>query len=182
MAREVLLSAKFKRDYVATFAVVIFCMIVVAEVALAVSIPAYLERENVMALQMSRIRLRESFDGVRRQAARVRAPGELGELELKVVSSTLNQLADYLREYSGKLSADEIKQMQDQINRFSAILGRLNSGRPFCVEQKLDASAYLNSFLPPEYRSAANASPAKPAPAKPAPAKPAPAKPAPAKP
>lgn len=74
MAREVLLSAKFKRDYVATFAVVIFCMIVVAEVALAVSIPAYLERENVMALQMSRIRLRESFDGVRRQAARVRAP------------------------------------------------------------------------------------------------------------
>ena len=147
-------------------------MIVVAEVALAVSIPAYLERENVMALQMSRIRLRESFDGVRRQAARVRAPGELGELELKVVSSTLNQLADYLREYSGKLSADEIKQMQDQINRFSVILGRLNSGRPFCVEQKLDASAYLNSFLPPEYRSAANASPAKPAPAKPAPAKP----------
>ncbi len=168
MAREILLSAKFKRDYVATFAVAIFFVIVAAEVALAVSIPAYLERENAMALQMRRIRLRESFDGVRHQAGRAQAPGELGALEVKAVSVTLNQLADYLRLHSGDLSSDEIGQMQDELNRMSAILGRLNSGKPFCVEQKLDVSLYLDSFLPPEYRSGEgkSAPPAAPVPAK----------------
>ena len=52
MANEIQFSAKFKRDYVAALAVVIFFAIVLAEIVLAVSIPAYLHREDAMALQV----------------------------------------------------------------------------------------------------------------------------------
>ena len=65
MANEIQFSAKFKRDYVAALAVVIFFAIVLAEIVLAVSIPAYLQREDAMALQARRLQLLESFDAAR---------------------------------------------------------------------------------------------------------------------
>ena len=73
MAQQITYSAKIKRDYVAASAVVIFIAIVLAEIALAISIPAYLKRENAMALEVRRLQLLDSFDGARGMSEKLKA-------------------------------------------------------------------------------------------------------------
>jgi hypothetical protein len=75
VAQQITYSAKFKRDYVAASAVVIFIAIVLAEIALAISIPAYLKRENAMALEVRRLQLLDSFDGARGMSEKLKPKG-----------------------------------------------------------------------------------------------------------
>ena len=87
MAQQITYSAKFKRDYVAASAVVIFIAIVLAEIALAISIPAYLKRENAMALEVRRLQLLDSFDGARGMSEKLKPKGgETAELEARLVA------------------------------------------------------------------------------------------------
>ena len=65
-ARKIVYSAKFRRDYVALGAVLIFFAIVFCEIALAVAIPSYLRREEAMARSVRRLELQEQFDSLRR--------------------------------------------------------------------------------------------------------------------
>ena len=118
--KQIIQSANFKRDYVAFSAVVIFFLIVAAEVALAISIPAYLTRENVMALQVRRLQLLNSFDALRNYVRGISA-NENGKKELQLVSWNLNQLADYLREHSGSLNSEEISRLQEVVNEFNRV-------------------------------------------------------------
>lgn len=81
MAQQITYSAKFKRDYVAASAVVIFIAIVLAEIALAISIPAYLKRETPWRLR-SAAQLLDSFDGARGMSEKLKPKGgETAELE-----------------------------------------------------------------------------------------------------
>ncbi len=148
MAQKIEFSAKFKRDYVALSAVVIFFAIVLSEVALAISIPAYLLREDAMALQVRRLRLLESFDGARYMADQVKSSGEGAAMEVRLISWNLNLLANYLREHAGSLSGDEIAALQKSVDDSRSILARINSGRSYCDERKLDVSVYLDSLIP----------------------------------
>ena len=134
MAQQITYSAKFKRDYVAASAVVIFIAIVLAEIALAISIPAYLKRENAMALEVRRLQLLDSFDGARG------------------MSEGLNSLAPYLREHSGALTSDEIAGLQASVTEFTRIMTRLRDQGGFCREQTLDTAIYLEPLLPEEAR------------------------------
>lgn len=149
MANEIQFSAKFKRDYVAALAVVIFFAIVLAEIVLAVSIPAYLQRENAMALQARRLQLLESFDATRSLGNSLKPNGETAELEARLVMWNLNLLATYLRENSADLTSDEIASLQKDVRAFTGILARIRSGETLCRERKLDTSFYVNSLITP---------------------------------
>lgn len=149
MAKEIQFSAKFKRDYVAALAVVIFFAIVLAEIVLAVSIPAYLHREDAMALQVRRLQLLESFDGARNLGNSLKLKGEIAEYEARLVMWNLNLLATYLRENSADLTSGEIASLQNDIRAFTGILARLRSGEELCRERKLDTSIYVNSLIAP---------------------------------
>ena len=149
MANEIQFSAKFKRDYVAALAVVIFFAIVLAEIVLAVSIPAYLQREDAMALQARRLQLLESFDAARNLGNSLKPNGETTELEARLVMWNLNLLATYLRENSADLTGEEIASLQKDVRAFTGILARIQSGETLCRERKLDTSFYVNSLITP---------------------------------
>ena len=70
--QKVQYSANFKRDYIAGLAIVIFFAIVIGEIALAVGIPTYLNRESSMAFQVRRLNMLSDFDALRQQAVIVR--------------------------------------------------------------------------------------------------------------
>jgi len=151
LAREITYSAKFKRDYVAALAVLIFFAIVAAEITLAVSVPAYLKRENAMALQVRRLRLLESFDNARNIAANVKVKGgEPAELERRLASWGLDSLAPYLREHAGDLSCADLAELQQTITELTRVLTGLETRGADCQEQKVDTSIYLNSLIPHE--------------------------------
>ena len=153
MAQQITYSAKFKRDYVAASAVVIFIAIVLAEIALAISIPAYLKRENAMALEVRRLQLLDSFDGARGMSEKLKPNGgETAELEARLVAWGLNSLAPYLREHSGALTSDEIAGLQASVTEFTRIMTRLRDQGGFCREQTLDTAIYLEPLLPEEAR------------------------------
>ena len=133
----------------AALAVVIFFAIVLAEIVLAVSIPAYLHREDAMALQVRRLQLLESFDAARNLGNSLKPNGETAELEARLVMWNLNLLATYLRENSADLTGEEIASLQNDVRAFTGILARIQSGETLCRERKLDSSFFVNSLITP---------------------------------
>lgn len=151
MAQQITYSAKFKRDYVAASAVVIFVAIVLSEIALAISIPVCLRRENAMALEVRRQQLLDSFDNARAISERLKPKGgETAELEARLIAWGLNSLAPYLRKYQADLTSEEIASLQTSVTEFTRIMTRLNDKGAFCREQTLDTEIYLESLLPQE--------------------------------
>ena len=146
--KRAMLSANFKRDYVAALAVVIFALIVAAELTLAVAIPAYLYRENAMALEVRRLKLLETFDSARRLCGNVKAKTTAAEMELQLVSWNLDRLAVYLRGESRYLDSDEIARLQEAVNDSLAVLNKLRTGGAISQEAVLDTSVYVNSLIP----------------------------------
>ena len=154
MARRITYSARFRRDYIAALAVVIFFVIVIAEITIAISIPAYLKRENAMALEVRRLQLLESFDHARNISSKLKVRGgETAELEARLVGWGLDSLAPYLRDHAGSLSGEEIAEMQTTVTEFIRIMTRLRDTGPYCVEQKLDTGGYIDSRIPQEAKS-----------------------------
>ncbi|MDR0931544.1 MAG: hypothetical protein LBM70_00780 [Victivallales bacterium] len=149
MAQQITYSARFKRDYVAASAVVIFFAIVLAEIALAISIPAYLRRENAMALEVRRLQLLESFDQARNMSDKLKVKGgEVATLEARLVAWGLNTLAPYLRENADKLSGEELASLQDTVTQFTRIMTRLRDVGSYCSEQTLDTGIYVDGLIP----------------------------------
>ena len=148
MNRKRLLSANFKRDYVAASAIVIFVLIVLAELTLAVAIPTYLHRENAMALEVRRLRLLESFDGARRSCNSLKPKTAAAEMELQLVSWNLDRLALYLRTESRNLNSDEIARLQTAVNDSWTVLNLIRRGKSFSKETVLDTGIYVNSLIP----------------------------------
>ncbi len=146
MAQQIILSAKFKRDYVAFSAVLIFCLIVVAEVALAISIPAYLQRENAMALQVRRLQMLYNFDGARIFVDSIPKSEEKAAMELRLISWDLNLLSVYLRKNSGKMTGEEIRQVNDSITELTRLAAKIKQNGAICAERKLDPVFFLNSL------------------------------------
>ena len=140
-------SANFKRDYVAWFALVLFFLIVISEVTLAVALPAYMRRDTAIALSVRRLRLIESFDNARAQVQRIKPKKETVRAEVRLISWTLNQMADHLREHVLQLDSEQIAALQQQLNEMSASLTQLQKDIPFSREYKLDCTPYIQRTL-----------------------------------
>ena len=168
------LSANFKRDYVAVSAVVLFLLIVAAEVVLAISIPAYLSRENAMAFEVRRINLLASFDGARYVVSHKMPADPTAAAEMKLLGWELDNLAMYLRVNRTLINSDEVAALQKALNEIHALLGQLQRNRPFSQEYRLDTAVYLDARVPEVpagFTAKAAEKPAAAAPAKAAPAK-----------
>ena len=138
-----LFTAKFKRDYVAMAAVVIFFLIVVTEVTLAISIPSYFLRSDLWALQIARQRMLADFDGTRRACDSVKISDTDAEEENKLVLWNLNLMAHYLRTHRQQLPSGLVAELAADIRSFGQIAGRLKSGRAYNVPRQLDDTAFL---------------------------------------
>ena len=147
MARKIVYSAKFKRNYVAIFAVVLFLLMVAAEIALAVSIPAYMRREDVLADQVKHREMLLRFDAVRSSCSGITSKDETLMMEKKLISDALDQLALYLRKEADRLTPEEVDELDALVTQAGRLTNRLRSGRPLCRENRLDTAAYVNSMV-----------------------------------
>ena len=103
-------------------------------------------KENVMALQVRRLQLLNSFDSLRGQVRSVSA-NENGKKELQLVSWNLNLLADYLREHSPQLTSAEIAQLQETVNEFQRIVQRIGKEGSYTRETSLGVKTYIDGIL-----------------------------------
>ena len=147
---KVIQSAHFKRNTLTALAVVLFCAIILSEIFLAVSIPWYLRREDMMALEVLRLKMRNSFDAARNMSGTYRGRDEVKEAEIRLIRWALDSMADYLRENISSLDAAELKSIQEKIDTLHKIASALQRGENRSREQKLDTSLYLSSLLAPE--------------------------------
>ena len=149
MKTLLLQSANFKRDYVATLAIVLFLSIVVSEIALAIAIPAYLHHENAMALEVRRLKMLESFDGARQRCNGLKPKnGSAAEMELRLVSWNLDLLADYMRVERKNLTSDEIARIHAAVANCHAVLDAITNKSSFSHEKIFDTGKYVNSLIP----------------------------------
>ncbi|MFA7231509.1 MAG: hypothetical protein WC071_09595 [Victivallaceae bacterium] len=154
-----LMSAKFKKDYVAYLAIVIFFFIVTAEMFMAIGIPLHLRSENVWAEQVSRQEMIDSFDGIRNGFSRFRSKNDRAEEEAKIAGKCLNALADYLRRYQKVMSQDQIQEVETDLFEFKIILEKLSSDQVYSKNLNIDPTEFL-AKLNSESTGAATSTPA----------------------
>lgn len=140
-------TANFKRDYVAGTALVIFFLIVGAEIFLAVSLPIYMSREAALAVSVRRLHLISSFDHVRNRARSLKLKNDTADSEAALLVWNLNLMASYLRKYSHYLSGEQLTLLQQQINEMDALVTHLSQDVPISREFKLNCGPYLNMVL-----------------------------------
>ncbi len=138
-----LFTAKFKRDYVAASAVVIFFFIVLSELTLAVGIPGYLLQSDIWALQIQRQNLIEKFDAMRNSTAKAKIKDAGADEENKLVIWTLNMMANYLRMSRNRLSADQISELNSDLASLQDIAGNLARNNPYNREVRLDTAGFV---------------------------------------
>ncbi len=147
MAQKITYSADFKRNYVAVLAVTLFLLMIAGEIALAVSIPVYMKRENVLAQE---VYLRETllnFDGLRQSCNAIKSNDEVVLLEKQLISSGIDQMALYLRHEANRLTPEETRQIRIVTDELHRIVARLRKNQSFSQEKRLDSSAYIDSLV-----------------------------------
>ena len=144
---QIIQSANFKRDYMAYFAVILFCAIVIGEIIIAIAIPTYLSRSSAMAKEVRSIKLRESFDSVRYYANSVKCANDNAVLERSLVVWDLNKLAKFLRTNGENLSGEDIAKLQKIVNETGAILRHIGNKKSFSRSVRLDTGGYVNSLM-----------------------------------
>lgn len=137
-----LLSAKFKKDYIAYLAIGIFFFILTAELIVAVWLPVHLRSENVWALQVARQDMIDMFDTLRSGFGRISKTSQL-EGEANIAVKCLDSMAIYLRTYQAVLNAGQIAEIRSNLDDFQAILYRLQKENPYGRQQKIDPSGFL---------------------------------------
>ena len=147
--KEQIQSAAFKRNTLTVVAVILFGMIVLSEIALAISIPWYLQRENTMAEEVLRLSLRSTYDSARGVSGSRKGRDEVRLAELSLTRWALDSMADYLREYASRLNKEELKNIQTVVSGLDKIARRLQESS-YSREQRLDTAFYINSLIPEE--------------------------------
>ena len=140
-------SANFKRNTLTVAAVILFGLIVLSEIALAISIPWCLTGENAMAREVLQINLRDSFDRSRRIANESKIKDEIKQTEMRLVRWSLDSMADYLRQHTENLNTEELKHIQGVVTTLTQIANRIHSRRSYSEERRLDTGLYVNSLL-----------------------------------
>ena len=147
MTEKLTYSAKFKRNYVAVFATTLFFLMVAAEIVLAVSIPAYVERENVLADEAMLRNVLLKFDKVRDICNSIPEKDEVLAMEKQMMQNALDPLAMYLRNNANDLSSEELRELNDLLTDAERIVTRMKRGRSYSKANRLDSAAYINGLV-----------------------------------
>ena len=138
-----LFTAKFKRDYVAFSAVGIFILIVLAEVTLAVSIPAYFVRSNLWDLQIARQDLLRDFDNFRSQCNHFSGKTPALTEENGILLWNLNLMSNYIRENETRLRREDIRSLKEDLKQMRQLHRRLQQGKAFNQIRTLNTGCVL---------------------------------------
>ena len=147
MAQKIEYSANFKRNYVAFFAFILFFLMIASELVLALSIPAFVSREDAFANEIRKRRMILRFDSARYMCREIQEKNEIIAMEKKLLSDNLNYLAIYLRKESSRLTAEDVDALDPLVTQLYKFAGRLKNGNSFSSENRLDSSVYLDALV-----------------------------------
>lgn len=146
-------TAQYRRNYVTFLAVALFFLIIAGEIFLATSIPILMRNDKLMNEHAARNELLRSFDSVRSSCNNITGKNSKGVeepiilMEKKLVVRAVESLTRYMRSYGEHLNPDEVKTIQNLLNKLAKITHRLASGKSFSMENQLNTAEYINSLL-----------------------------------
>jgi hypothetical protein len=156
-----LFSAKFKRDYVAYLAVTLFFLILVSEVAMAVTIPLLVRHKDIWDQEVAKQGMASFFDFTRdgmRDISGSRDERIAGEAALIV--SALDEMAIYLRRSVDFMSRAQINQINDELNRIPPFSNRYkNDKKAYSSQLELNMDSYLKKLEEPYKNNAKEQNP-----------------------
>ncbi len=147
MAEKIRYSANFKRNYMAVFALGLFCVMIMTELVLALSIPRFVQRENAFADEIRKRELIMLFDSARSECQNIPEKNETVRIEKKLLADTLDHLAVYLRKEADSLTRKDLDDLEPLVTQLHRIAARLKSGRNYSQESRLDSSEFINNFI-----------------------------------
>ena len=138
-----LLSANFKKDYVAYSAIVIFFLIISFEIFMAIFIPAHLEMQDIWSEEVARQDMINNFDYTRNTFLSFKSKREDAEEEAEVIVNSLTSLADYLREYQYQITMKEINDIAKSIEGLPALRNYLLKRGAHSIDLKLKPEKFI---------------------------------------
>lgn len=133
-----MMSASFRRDYVAYSAILIFILIVIGEIVLAFWIPSYVKNGRALALQESRQMMIDSFDDLRTLINNEKISKDNVRSEVNLIAWNLNIFATYLRANSSSMKKREIAEITKDLNEFHKIYDHLKQTGAYAADREID--------------------------------------------
>lgn len=145
-----MMTARFKRDFVAYSAIAIFFLIIVSEVTMAIWIPMQMHNDTMFAERIKRIRAVRAFDACRKTVRRIieENHNRISTQEAQLMLQELDRIAIYLHtdDNSKNLSLEQIELISAQIADITSHYARLNKGTPMVKSIEINTSNAINKI------------------------------------
>ena len=141
-------SAKFKKDYVAYLAIILFFMVVCSEITLAIWLPMQIRSTWIGAKAVAEQRMIDLFDHCRGRYmdALRKKIDKNAENEMYIIKGVLDYNARFLRE-KPDINQEQIKQLHDDYVAFmlqnKTYLNEDKNKAYYCQRKKIDPAATL---------------------------------------
>lgn len=139
---EIANKTKFKKDFVAGFAIIFFIIIVFCEIMLAVWLPVHLRTTDIWGLQVARQDMIDLFDSLRRGFNSITGNARI-EGEAKLIAKNLDTLAIYIRDYQADLNQNQIAEIRKDLDDLQVILENLKNGIVYTTHSTLDTTKFI---------------------------------------
>ena len=147
MARVILQSVKFKKDYMMMLAFLLFFLIVISECILIIWLPWHLRIDGMWAEQVAQQEVIELFDAVRNRSRHI--SGKLAKpagAEAALICRSLDRMAGYMHKYGKQMSPQQCREMKDVLNKLNIQLKYCSEQKAFSQAIELDVENYLNTL------------------------------------
>lgn len=145
-----MMTARFKRDFVAYSAIAIFFLIIVSEVTMAIWIPMQMHNDTMFAERIKRIRAVRAFDSCRKTVRRIieENHNRISTQEAQLMLQELDRIAIYLHtdDNSKNLSPEQIELISAQLADITSHYARLNKGTPMVKSIEINTSNAINKI------------------------------------
>jgi len=140
-------SAKFKKDIVVYFAIILFFLIIAAELFLAVWLPWHLKIDSMWADQVARRELIERFDRLRTQTRKAAASmPKPAASEAAMIQKSLDRATGYLNRYGDQLTPEQCRIFSECLTKLQGHYGSLDAKKAYSAEIPLDAGKFLRQL------------------------------------
>ena len=146
-----MMTARFKRDYVAFSAIYLFVFVVLAQLGIAIWVPLLMHRQKLWVDDIARQQVHSLFDKQRRDLRNtIKLSSDTAVLgEAKMFLEQLDLLAIYLLadDRAKKLTTAQVMELREVLTRVAIHVVRLEkSQRPVTLSLQLDTSAFIESI------------------------------------
>ena len=147
MAKAVIQSAKFKKDYMMLLSFMLFFMIVAVECFLIVWLPWHLKLDNMWATEVTRLELIDAFDTLRTSCRS--SSGKLqkpASAEVDLICRSLDRAAAYMHRYGKITSPRQCSEFKEIITKLQVQYNSIASGQTYSRSIELDNKIFLQKL------------------------------------